>query len=92
MKDFYNLVRKEMKELITRQFIFTLVVMVVIYGMLGKFVGGFREEQETKPIAVSVLDLDQTSISRDFINRMNERGEVEIEVIDENSNSEVNQG
>ena len=89
MRDFYNLVRKEMKELITRQFILTLVVTVVIYGMLGRFVGGIMEEQETKPIMVSILDLDQTSISRDFIDRMNERGEVEIEVVDERSREEA---
>ncbi len=89
MKHFYNLVRKEMKELITRQFILSLVAMVVIYGMLGRFVGGIKEEQEAKPIMVSILDLDQTSISRDFINRMNERGEVEIEVIDERSREEA---
>ena len=89
MKNLYNLIRKEMKELITRQFIFTLVAMVAIYGVMGKFIGGVIEEQETKPIMVSILDLDQTSISRDFINKMNERGEVEIEVIDERNREEA---
>ncbi len=89
MKNLYNLIRKEMKELITRQFIFTLVAMVAIYGVMGRFIGGVIEEQETKPIMVSILDLDQTSISRDFINKMNERGEVEIEVIEERSREEA---
>jgi len=89
MKNFYNLIKKEMKELITRQFILSLVAMVVIYGMMGKFIGGVKEEAETKPITVSILDLDQSSITRDFINRMNERGEVEIEVIDERSREEA---
>jgi len=89
MKDFYNLIKKEMKELITRQFILSLVAMVVIYGMMGKFIGGVKEEADTKPITVSILDLDQSSISRDFINRMNERGEVEIEVINERSREEA---
>ena len=89
MKDFYNLIKKEMKELITRQFILSLVAMVVIYGMMGRFIGGVKEEVDTKPITVSILDLDQSSISRDFINRMNERGEVEIEVINERSREEA---
>jgi len=89
MKDFYNLIRKEMKELITRQFILSLVAMVVIYGMLGKFIGEIREEQETKPITVTIMDLDKTYASRDFINRMNQREEVEIEVIEEGSREEA---
>ena len=89
MKDFYNLVRKEMKELVTRQFILSLVAMVVIYGMLGKFIGGIREEQETKPITVTIMDLDKTYASRDFINRMNQREEVEMEVIEEGSREEA---
>ena len=40
MSDFYNLVKKEMKELMTRQMIISLVFMVVIFGMMGKFIGG----------------------------------------------------
>ena len=83
MNNFYNLVKKEMKELVTRQFIFALVAMVAIYGMLGRFVGGIMEEQETKPITLSVLDLDQSSASRAFINKMNEREDVEMRMTDE---------
>jgi len=89
MKDFYNLIRKEMKELMTRQFILSLVAMVVIYGMLGRFVGRIREEQETKPITVTIMDLDQTYASRDFIDRMNQREEVEMEVIEQGSREEA---
>lgn len=89
MKNLYNLIRKEMKELITRQFILSLVAMVVIYGMMGKFIGGVKEEQETKPITVSILDIDQTSASRDFIEKMNEREDVEMSVINEGSREEA---
>jgi ABC-type Na+ efflux pump permease subunit len=46
MNNFYNLVKKEMKELITRQMIISLVFMVVMFGMMGKFIGGVTEEEK----------------------------------------------
>lgn len=89
MKDFYTLVKKEMKELMTKQMIISLVAMIVLYSMMGRFIGGVREEQETKPITVSVLDLDRTLTSADFIEKMNERENIEMNVIKEKTREEA---
>ena len=84
MNNFYNLVKKEMKELITRQMIISLVFMVVMFGMMGKFIGGVTEE-EKKPIEAAILDLDKTLISHNFIENMAQLENVRISMIDEDS-------
>lgn len=40
MSNFYTLIKKELKELINKQMIFSLVFMVVMFGMMGRFIGG----------------------------------------------------
>ena len=84
MNNFYNLVKKEMKELITRQMIISLVFMVVMFAMMGKFIGGVTEE-EKKPIEAAILDLDKTLISHNFIENMAQLENVRISMIDEDS-------
>ncbi len=84
MNNFYNLVKKEMKELITKQTMLSLVVMIVIFVMMGQFIGVVREEKK-KPIEAVVLDLDKTIVSRNFIKNMAQQGNIRINMIDESS-------
>lgn len=46
MSSFYNLVKKEMKELVTWQMIISLIFMVVIFASMGRFFGGEMIEEE----------------------------------------------
>jgi len=84
MNNFYNLVKKEMKELITWQMILSLVFMVVMFGIMGRFIGGMEEEQK-KPVEAAVLNLDKTSISDNFIKNMAQQGNVQMNTIDEST-------
>lgn len=84
MNNFYNLVKKEMKELITRQMIISFVFMVVMFAMMGKFIGGVEEEQK-KPVKAAVLDLDKTLISDNFLKNMVQQENIQINMIDESS-------
>lgn len=80
MKHFYNILRKEIKELVTRQLIFSLVFMVIIFGFMGKMMRG--AEKEAKEIKISILDLDNTPYLQNVLNIVNKQG-IEIYPIKE---------
>ena len=84
MNNFYNLVKKEMKELITRQMIISLVFMAVMFAMMGKFIGGIEEEQK-KPVKAAILNLDKTLISDNFLKNMVQQGNIQMNMINESS-------
>jgi len=73
-----------MKELITRQMIISLVFMVVMFAMMGKFIGGIEEEQK-KPVKAAILNLDKTLISDNFLKNMVQQGNIQINMINESS-------
>jgi len=54
MKNFYNIIKKEIKELMTRQMIVSLVFMVAMFGIMGNFIGGAQKEVK-KSVSVAVL-------------------------------------
>jgi len=85
MSNFYNLVKKEMKELVTWQMIISLIFMVVIFASMGRFFGGEMIEEEKKLVNAAVLDLDKTATSSDFIDNMAEQESVHLNKIDESS-------
>lgn len=66
MKNFYNIVKKEIRELMTRQMIFSLVFMILMFGMMGKFIGNIREEAE-KSVSMAVFDMDRTPFSQTVV-------------------------
>lgn len=82
MKNFANIFKKEVKELITKQMILGLVFMVAMFGMMGKFIGGIKEETE-EPINLAVLDLDKSEYSESILNRLLKQKNVKIEIIEE---------
>ena len=59
MKNFFNIFKKELRELLTKQLLIGLVFMVLMFGIMGSFVNGIQEEED-KPINLAVLDLNRS--------------------------------
>ncbi|WP_448522821.1 ABC transporter permease [Pseudothermotoga sp.] len=60
---FWNLLKKELREVLTVSSVISIVAMAVIYAMIGKGVGSITEEVSKKPI-VAVVNLDKGEFSK----------------------------
>ena len=83
MKNFLNIVKKEIKELLTKQLILSLVFMVVMFAMMGKFIGGVKEKIVEKPINLAVLDLDRSEYSESILNKLSKQKNIGMEEVAE---------
>ena len=69
MKKFANLLKKEIKELVTKQLIFTLLFMVILYNFIGQV--SKKEVQKIVGIqTISALDEDGSSGSQDLLKKL----------------------
>ncbi len=57
-----NIIKKEMKELLTPATILPIVVMAVIFGSMGNAIGGIEEELKEKPI-IGFINEDTGTLS-----------------------------
>ncbi|WP_448516361.1 ABC transporter permease [Pseudothermotoga sp.] len=60
---FWNLLKKELREVLTISSVISIVAMAFIYAMIGKSVGSITEEVSKKPI-VAVVNLDKGEFSK----------------------------
>jgi len=82
MKNFTNLLKKEIKELLTKQMLIGLVFVVMMFGMMGQFMGGVKKDFE-KPISLAVLDLDKSEYSEKVLNKLSEQKNIKAAIIEE---------
>jgi len=72
MSNFYNILKKEVRELITKQLIITLVFICVIFGIMGKISRG--EMKEAKRLGFCILDLDGISELNEIVPLLKKEG------------------
>jgi ABC-2 type transport system permease protein len=82
MKNFTNLLKKEIKELLTRQTLIVLIFIVILYGMMGNFISGAKEDTE-KPTNLAILDLDRSEYSENILNKLSEQSNIKAEILEE---------
>jgi len=82
MKNFYNILKKEIKELLTKQMILGLVFMIVMFGIMGNFIKGMREKDD-ELINLAVLDLDKSQYSEGILDKLSQQKNIEIAEITE---------
>jgi len=89
---FFNLLKKELRELITPRLIISLVVSFFLFFMLGNFMGGIVEEAQKDSTSVYLVDNDATDFTKSVISAMNDSGcEVKLQTIEsDNYVEEVN--
>jgi len=84
MKNFLNIFKKEIRELLTKQLLIGLVFMVVMFIVMGSFIGGIQEEaKEPKPVNLAILDLNKSEYSKNILNKLTEQNKLKIELIEE---------
>ncbi|MFA5031984.1 MAG: ABC transporter permease [bacterium] len=79
MKHFYNIVKKEVTELVTKELVVTLAFMMVFFVFMGKIMKS--SEKEAKEIKISILNLDSNPYLQNILSMGNKQG-VEITSIE----------
>ena len=62
MSDLGNIIKKEVRELLTPTTIIPVVVMAFVFGAMGYMIGGIAEEAKEKP-TIGVIDEDKSPLS-----------------------------
>ena len=62
MSDLSNMIKKEVRELLTLQTIIPMLVMAIIFAGMGSMIGGTMEEAMKKPV-IGVIDEDGSPLS-----------------------------
>lgn len=72
---FWNLLKKELREVLTISSLISVIVVSVVYGSIGKSIGSIREEATKKPV-VAVVNLDSGEFGRTIEEAVNAYAEV----------------
>lgn len=65
---FFNLLKKELKEMLTIQTIATLVIIVALLSFAGKGLAGAIDDAEEESSNITVCDKDNTEFSKGIVN------------------------
>ena len=88
MNHFLNIVKKEIKELLTPATLVPIIVMAMIFATMGNMIGGAMEEVKEKPI-IGIIDADESNFSFIVKNVSYEMGKV---VYNGSSKSDIEEG
>ncbi len=73
MRKFFNILKKEIKELLTLRMIMPFIISILIIMFVGRAMRGEMERTSTR-FSVGVLDNDQTQISKKIIDALSNAG------------------
>nr|MCR5168499.1 ABC transporter permease [Oscillospiraceae bacterium] len=80
---FGSLLKKELRELITPQVIFSMVFSCVMLIVMGQFMGNIMEDSMESSSSVTICNKDDTDYTNDMIKRLPDYGtEPELVTID----------
>jgi ABC-2 type transport system permease protein len=82
MSNLTNIIKKEVKELLTPTIILPVIIMAVVFGSMGSMIGGIEEEAKEKPV-IGLIDEDNSTFSEIVANILNEGAEVVYNFIGE---------
>jgi len=63
MSSLGNIIRKEVKELLTPSALIPIIIMALVFGSIGSMVGGSTQKLSEKP-TIGVIDLDHSPLSQ----------------------------
>jgi len=69
MKNFLNLLKKDIKEIITPQLLVPLVIVVIFYSFIGN-VMQTETKKASSPQPVLVVDYDKSATSSQFVENL----------------------
>lgn len=80
MSRFWILLKKELRDMITLQALLPMIIVLVVFSLLGQFIGSATQEAAKSSNTVAIADLDDTQASRDILARLSSDG-YEIKLI-----------
>ena len=78
MRVLRNLLKKEVKELLTRQLLIPFITIMVLFLIIGRAIRGERQKASS-PQRVLVGDFDQSVLSKDIIQTFESSGLIVIQ-------------
>jgi len=84
MNHFLNMVKKEVKELLTPATLVPIIVMAFLFATMGNMIGGAMEEAKEKPV-IGIIDADESDLSFIVKNVSYEMGKVVYNGSDKNN-------
>jgi len=75
MKALGNIIKKEMKELLTPATILPIVFVAIIFGSMGNVIGGLEEESQEVPV-IGFIDADNSNLSSIVTSILNDYADV----------------
>lgn len=76
MSSFTNIVRKELRELLTKSTVLPIVFIAIMFGLLGNMFGGVEEQVNAKPV-IGLVDQDSGVLSDVAFAIMNDASEID---------------
>jgi ABC-2 type transport system permease protein len=70
-----NIIKKELRELVTKATFFSVIMMALIFMFVGRVVGSASEETSKLPV-ISVVDLDNSPVSMTIVNSLESNAEI----------------
>jgi len=83
MKEFLSIFKKEIKELLTKEMIFSLAFMITLFGLMGSFMNDAKEqtqEQLLETTSLAVLNLDNSTYSKEVLSKLEENSIKIVEI------------
>ena len=87
MNNFFNIFKKEIKELLTKQMLLSLAFMVMLFGLMGSFINNAKEQaqdQLLEPTRLAVLNLDNSAYSKEILTKLTKNNIEIVEIKEEN--------
>ena len=87
MSSFGNIVRKEIKELLTPATIIPIIIIALLFGVLGSSIEGIQEELKEKPV-IGYINEDNGTFSSIFTSHLDNNSKVVFNSTDINDKEE----
>ena len=84
MSGFTNIVKKELRELLTRSTVIPIVLMAVMFGLLGNAFSGIEDEVKAPP-KLGLVNLDEGIVSQIAVSQIENLTDVQYDGTDVNS-------
>lgn len=82
---FFNLFKKELKEMLNTNMIVSLIVSFMLLTLLGQFMQSSMDNLEVNSTSITICDLDNTDLTSEIIENLNQLGYT-VNTLDINSN------
>lgn len=79
---FFNLLKKELRELLTAQTIITIIASMAIFIFLGQVMGDAMDDMDKESSKITICDQDNSELTKSIIASLDEMEDIEIDSVE----------